>query len=132
VAYVGERKQFGRPIGDNQYLQFKLAEMATSLVSARCVIFEADKMRFNPSTVVLDLSPSLALPSSSPIARTTCLTLPSLLVLCFHADFSLMIRHAASLLDAKDPGATMAAAMAKKTATDIGFQVPFHHLFHLR
>jgi alkylation response protein AidB-like acyl-CoA dehydrogenase len=35
VAYVKERKQFGRPIGDNQYLQFKLAEMATSLVSAR-------------------------------------------------------------------------------------------------
>lgn len=44
-------------------------------------------------------------------------------MLSFHSDVRLMIRHAASLLDAKDPGATMAAAMAKKTATDIGFQV---------
>lgn len=35
----------------------------------------------------------------------------------------LMIRHAASLLDSKDAGATMACAMAKRTATDIGFQV---------
>jgi alkylation response protein AidB-like acyl-CoA dehydrogenase len=33
--YLMERKQFGRPIGDNQFLQFKLAEMAMELVSAR-------------------------------------------------------------------------------------------------
>lgn len=68
--YLMERKQFGRPIGDNQFLQFKLAEMAMELVSAR-----------------------------------------------------LMVRQAAKLLDAKDPGATVMCAMAKKTATDIGFQV---------
>jgi hypothetical protein len=35
----------------------------------------------------------------------------------------LMVRQAAKLLDAKDPGATVMCAMAKKTATDIGFQV---------
>jgi hypothetical protein len=33
------------------------------------------------------------------------------------------VRHAASLVDAKDPGATVACAMAKRLATDIGFQV---------
>lgn len=65
MAYVGERKQFGRPIGDNQYLQFKLAEMATSLVSARCVILEADRYQFRPSTVLLGRPPSLAHPPPS-------------------------------------------------------------------
>ena len=34
-----------------------------------------------------------------------------------------MVRQAASLLDAKDPSATVACAMAKKIATDTGFQV---------
>eukprot|EP00952_Eustigmatos_sp_NYUAD-ZCMA_P010804 44107-Eustigmatos_ZCMA.PRE.1 len=32
--YIKERKQFGKPIADQQHLQFKLADMATSLVSA--------------------------------------------------------------------------------------------------
>jgi hypothetical protein len=35
----------------------------------------------------------------------------------------LMVRQAASLLDAKDPSATTACAMAKRVATDLGFQV---------
>lgn len=33
--YIKERKQFGKTIADNQYIQFKFAEMATALVSAR-------------------------------------------------------------------------------------------------
>lgn len=35
----------------------------------------------------------------------------------------LMVRQAAALLDAKDPSATTACAMAKRVATDLGFQV---------
>jgi hypothetical protein len=34
-----------------------------------------------------------------------------------------MVRQAAALLDAKDPSATTACAMAKRVATDLGFQV---------
>ena len=69
-AYMSERKAFGRPIGDFQALQFKLADMATELEAAR-----------------------------------------------------LMIRNAAAKLDARDPKATMLCAMAKRFATDAGFQI---------
>jgi alkylation response protein AidB-like acyl-CoA dehydrogenase len=69
-AYVTERKAFGRPIGEFQALQFKLADMATDLEAAR-----------------------------------------------------LMIRNAASKLDARDPKATMLCAMAKRFATDAGFRI---------
>lgn len=69
-SYVTERKAFGRPIGEFQALQFKLADMATDLEAAR-----------------------------------------------------LMIRNAASKLDARDPKATMLCAMAKRFATDAGFRI---------
>jgi hypothetical protein len=36
--YMGERKQFGRPLADFQALQFKLADMATELVAARQMV----------------------------------------------------------------------------------------------
>jgi alkylation response protein AidB-like acyl-CoA dehydrogenase len=70
VAYVKERRQFGRAISDFQATQFKLADMATELDAAR-----------------------------------------------------LMVWRAASLLDAKAPDATVAAAMAKRFATDRGFDI---------
>ncbi len=70
LAYVKERKQFGRPIADNQALQFKLAEMAAKISSSR-----------------------------------------------------LMLRHAAALLDAGDPAATVHCALAKKVATENGSAV---------
>ena len=68
--YVADRKQFGKPIGTFQALQFRLADMATELEAAR-----------------------------------------------------LMIRQAAAKLDAKDPEATLYCAMAKRFATDAGFNV---------
>ena len=37
-AYMGERKAFGRTIGDFQALQFKLADMATNLVASRQMV----------------------------------------------------------------------------------------------
>lgn len=38
LAYVHERRQFGRPLADFQALQFKLADMATELVAARQMV----------------------------------------------------------------------------------------------
>ena len=40
-AYVGERRQFGRAIADFQATQFKLADMATALESARLMVWRA-------------------------------------------------------------------------------------------
>jgi hypothetical protein len=41
LAYVQERKQFGRPLADFQALQFKLADMATDLEAARLMLHKA-------------------------------------------------------------------------------------------
>ncbi len=41
VAYSKERVQFGRPIADNQAIQFKLADMATQLDVARLLTLRA-------------------------------------------------------------------------------------------
>lgn len=68
--YTADRKQFGKPVGSFQGIQFNLADMATELEAAR-----------------------------------------------------LMIRQAAAKLDAKDPEATLYCAMAKRFATDVGFNV---------
>ncbi len=69
-SYTADRKQFGKPVGEFQAVQFKLADMATELEAAR-----------------------------------------------------LMIRQAASKLDARDPEATLYCAMAKRFATDKGFDI---------
>jgi alkylation response protein AidB-like acyl-CoA dehydrogenase len=68
--YLQERQQFGRPIGDFQALQFKLADMATELVASRQ-----------------------------------------------------MVRLAAWKLDQAHPDATTYCAMAKRFATDAGFNI---------
>uniref|UniRef100_A0A5F8GSQ4 short-chain 2-methylacyl-CoA dehydrogenase n=1 Tax=Monodelphis domestica TaxID=13616 RepID=A0A5F8GSQ4_MONDO len=39
--YLNVRKQFGKPLASNQYLQFKLADMATRLVASRLIIRNA-------------------------------------------------------------------------------------------
>lgn len=70
LAYVNDRKAFGRRIAEFQALQFKLADMATELEAARTFLWRA-----------------------------------------------------ASALDAKALDATKLCAMAKRMATDVGFQV---------
>ena len=70
LAYMRERKAFGRRIADFQALQFRVADIATSLETARSMLWRA-----------------------------------------------------ASALDAKAPDATRLCAMAKRVATDAGFNV---------
>ncbi len=41
TRYVGERKQFGKPIGEFQAIQFKLADMATRITAARTLLHAA-------------------------------------------------------------------------------------------
>lgn len=65
LNYVKERKQFGNPVGDNQAIQFMLADMAGKISTSR-----------------------------------------------------LMLRHAAALMDAGDPSATVHCALAKKVSTE--------------
>ena len=69
-THLETRHQFGQPLKALQALQFKIADMATELESAR-----------------------------------------------------LMVRRAAAAMDARDPNTTKYCAMAKRYATDIGFDV---------
>jgi alkylation response protein AidB-like acyl-CoA dehydrogenase len=39
IAYVQQRVQFGRPIGDNQAIRFKIAHMATEVEAARSLMY---------------------------------------------------------------------------------------------
>lgn len=45
TAYAGERRQFGRPIGEQQAIQFKLADMATQLAAARALLHETARRK---------------------------------------------------------------------------------------
>ncbi len=70
IAYLAERKAFGKPIGAFQALQFRVADMATELEAARLLLWRA-----------------------------------------------------ACALDAASPEATLHCAMAKRFATDAGFEI---------
>jgi alkylation response protein AidB-like acyl-CoA dehydrogenase len=41
TKYAKQRKQFGKPISDFQAIQFKLADMATSIDAARMLVYQA-------------------------------------------------------------------------------------------
>jgi alkylation response protein AidB-like acyl-CoA dehydrogenase len=45
IRYAKEREQFGRPIGDFQAIQWKLADMATQLDAARLLVYRAAMKR---------------------------------------------------------------------------------------
>ncbi len=41
MDYVGQRKQFGKPVGDFQFTQFKLADMQTQVHASRLLVRHA-------------------------------------------------------------------------------------------
>src|SRR6478609_722851 len=45
IAYARERKQFGKPIGDFQGVQFELARMAVEVEAARLLVYNAARLR---------------------------------------------------------------------------------------
>lgn len=45
MRYTQERKQFGKPLVDNQAVQFQLAEMATQIHAARLMVYDAARRR---------------------------------------------------------------------------------------
>ncbi len=45
LTYAKERKQFGRPIGSNQAIQWKLADMATRIDASRLMIYRAATLK---------------------------------------------------------------------------------------
>jgi len=45
IKYAKERRQFDRPIGDFQAIQWKIAEMATDIDAAKLLIYRAARMR---------------------------------------------------------------------------------------
>jgi len=45
LAYAKERVQFGAPIGRNQGISFKLADMATKLEAARLLVYQAAELK---------------------------------------------------------------------------------------
>jgi alkylation response protein AidB-like acyl-CoA dehydrogenase len=47
MAYARKRKQFGRPIIDNQVIAFKLSDMATKIELARNTLYHSCKLRDN-------------------------------------------------------------------------------------
>ncbi|MBS4204695.1 acyl-CoA dehydrogenase [Lederbergia citrea] len=44
VKYAGERKQFGKPIAEQQGIAFKLADMGTAVEGARLLVYQAADM----------------------------------------------------------------------------------------
>lgn len=45
TKYAQERKQFGKPIGDFQGIQFQIAQMATEIEAARLMVYNAARMK---------------------------------------------------------------------------------------
>jgi len=56
ATYVGERKQFGRPIGEYQLTQYKLGRMATHLAAARQLTYAAARLMDADESVSLEPS----------------------------------------------------------------------------
>ena len=45
IRYTKERRQFGRPVADNQGVQFQLARAATEVEAARLLVYNAARLR---------------------------------------------------------------------------------------
>jgi alkylation response protein AidB-like acyl-CoA dehydrogenase len=56
LKYAKERKQFGKPIGDFQAIQWKLADMATQIEAARLLTYRAGYLKNQGKNVTLESS----------------------------------------------------------------------------
>jgi len=54
LAYARERKQFGKPIGDFQGVQFDLAEMAVDVEAARLMTYNAARLKESGKPFVIE------------------------------------------------------------------------------
>jgi alkylation response protein AidB-like acyl-CoA dehydrogenase len=52
MAYVKDRKQFGRAIADNQGVQFQIAQAATELEAARLLVYNAARLKDAGHTII--------------------------------------------------------------------------------
>jgi (2S)-methylsuccinyl-CoA dehydrogenase len=66
ATYAGERRQFGRPIGEFQLTQYKLGRMATHLAAARQLTYSAARAMDADETVSLE--PAMAKLFASDVA----------------------------------------------------------------
>ena len=71
LAYADERKQFGQPIREFQAIQFKLADMASRLVSARAMLHLTAAMKDRGESTTLYGSMSKLLASETAMFVTT-------------------------------------------------------------
>jgi alkylation response protein AidB-like acyl-CoA dehydrogenase len=56
VAYASERKQFGKPIGDNQAIAHRVADMKQRLEAARLLLYRACWLRDQGHDALMDIS----------------------------------------------------------------------------
>jgi alkylation response protein AidB-like acyl-CoA dehydrogenase len=72
LAYVKERKQFGRPIGSFQALRHRLAELATELEATRLLVYSlAAKVDADPGTLFPREASMVKLKATELAKRTT-------------------------------------------------------------
>jgi alkylation response protein AidB-like acyl-CoA dehydrogenase len=69
LAYVKERKQFGRPVGSFQALQHRLADLATDLVQARLLVRWVARLTDEDPTRMLPQEASMAKLAATELAK---------------------------------------------------------------
>ncbi len=70
LKYSKERKQFGKPIGEFQGIQWKLADMATSIEAARLLTYRSAYLKSNGKDVTLQSSMAKLYASEAAVVAT--------------------------------------------------------------
>ena len=70
LKYSKERKQFGKPIGEFQGIQWKLADMATSIEAARLLTYRSAYLKSNGKDVTLESSMAKLYASEAAVVAT--------------------------------------------------------------
>jgi alkylation response protein AidB-like acyl-CoA dehydrogenase len=71
VRYASERRQFGKPIKEFQAIQFKLADMATSVTAARSLLYSAAAAKDRGESITQFSAMSKLLASETAMKVTT-------------------------------------------------------------